>query len=127
MNLKMFPVMALGLSLFVTPALASEKYDHFKGLPAENLEQALENLASHNEKLAAVIANEKLTPAQMHEVHQLTYTLENAMKRLEDEVERLSEVLETVHEASEHADPAAVKREGQVYLRGTNQLVGRGN
>lgn len=119
-------MLALATTVASGAAVASDKYDHFKGLPAENLTQAVGNLASHNDKLAEVLANEELTPAQMHEIHQITYTLENAVERIEEEVERLADVLELVHKASEHADEATVRKEGAVYLQGTNQLIGRG-
>lgn len=112
-----------GLFVVAAPAFADDRVDHFKGEPSKTLDQALANLAAYNEKLSAVIGNETLTPQQMHEVHVLTYTLENAVARIDDELEEIAENLEAVHKASEHADPATVKARGKLYLEASGKLV----
>jgi len=108
--------------LFVFPAFADEDYDHFKGEPAETLTQAVVNLSDYNNKLEQVLSGE-LTPDSMHEVHQLTYTLENALGKLDDELEDIAERLEKVHKASEHADPDTVQKQGQIYLSKTRTII----
>ena len=107
------------------PVLASDddRPDHFKGGPSADLDQALANLKVYNGKLAALVALEKLSPQQMHEVHMLTYTLENALERLENEVEAMAEDLEAVHIASEHSDPATVRSKGAAYLNAAGKLT----
>ena len=84
--------------LLAVGGVHAERPDHFEGLPAESLEQALANLSEHNRKLAALVAQYSLSPRDMHEVHQLTYTL--------------VDVLGEVHVASETSDPETVKRQG---------------
>lgn len=112
---------------FTLPAVAlasdDDRPEHFKGEASENLDQALANLGSYNRKLAALLAEESLSTAQLHEVHVLTYTLENALERIEEEVEAMAEDLEAVHVASEHADPDTVKSRGKAYLDASGKLA----
>src|SRR5690606_34715424 len=114
---------ALIVALAATPVFADDKRpDHFKGEPSETLEQALENLSVYNKKLAAVMSGE-LTPQKMAEIHQLTYTLEVALQKLEDEVDDLQDVLEEVHKASEHMDFEKVTSNGKKYLETSGKIV----
>lgn len=95
---------------------------HFKAAPSETLDQALGNLREYNARLASVLAG-PVDDAAMVEVHQLTYTLENALKRLDAEVEQLAETLEKVHVGSEKLDREVVQRNGRVYLENAAKLV----
>lgn len=119
----------LGLATFITvavqPAQAQDeqRYEHFKGQPAKNLDQALFNLANFNAKLEEIMAKGELSPNDMATIHQLSYTLENALQRLDEEVDTMQEVLEEVHLASESMDYETVKEQGKVYLEATGKLV----
>ncbi|GGE64055.1 hypothetical protein GCM10011533_15620 [Streptosporangium jomthongense] len=107
--------------LFAVPAFASEG-DHFKGKPANTLEQAVANFSEYNNRLEDMLAGE-LGLEAMNEVHQLTYTLENALKKLDDEIDELEDTLEKVHKASEHADPDTVRSAGKQYLSDSRKIV----
>ena len=102
---------------------AEERPEHFEGKPAETLEQAVANLSEYNAKLAGLLAQEKLSPADLNKVHQLTYTLENALARINDEFDDLADTLETVHIASERADAETVKAQGRIYLDTAGQVI----
>lgn len=108
--------------LFAALAFADDDYEHCKGEPSKTLEQAVANLSEYNNRLEKVLAGE-LTPEAMNEVHQLTYTLENALGKMDDELEDIAERLELVHKASERADPDTVKKEGAVYLEKSRTIV----
>lgn len=116
-----FSVAALMFSLPLA-AVADDEYQHFKGEPAKTLEQAVANLSMYNQRLETALAGE-LSPEAMNEVHQLTYTLENALGKLDHELADIAERLEKVHKASERADPETVKRQGRVYLEKSRVLV----
>lgn len=103
--------------------LADEEPGHFEGLPAETLEQAVENLSEYNRRLAAVLDQGELTAADLVTVHELTYTLENALERIHHEVGALAETLEEVHLASEVDDRDTVLTKGQAYLSTARILV----
>jgi len=110
----------LGLA---TAAMASERVDHFEGEPARTLEEALANFSAANARLADLIAAERLDTQAVFEVHQLTYTIENALEKIREELADLAEVLEEVHVASEHNDGEAVKARGQAYLETARKVL----
>ncbi|HEY8386652.1 MAG TPA: DUF6746 family protein [Porticoccaceae bacterium] len=109
---------------FTGAVLASDdRPDHFKGVPSETLEAAVGNFSEYNKKLAEILAKDELTPEDMVHVHELTYTLENALEKLEDEIDDLADVLEEVHEASERLDAATVKQQGDRYLDTAGKII----
>jgi hypothetical protein len=99
-----------------SPGQAEDRLVHFKGKSAETLEQAVSNFSEANTRMAEVLAKKTLAPMDMHEVHQLTYTLENALKKINKELEGLEETLEKVHVASESGKVDVVRAQGKDYL-----------
>ncbi|KFZ29868.1 hypothetical protein IDAT_01880 [Pseudidiomarina atlantica] len=116
---------AAALLSFTTTSFADdqERYEHFSGQPAKNLDQALFNLKNFNAKMAEIMAKDELTPQDMATIHQLSYTLENALQRLDEEVDVMQAVLEEVHLASESMDYETVQKQGKVYLESTGKIV----
>ncbi|WP_258806740.1 DUF6746 family protein [Pseudidiomarina sp. CB1] len=113
----------IGLHAPALQADEEQRYEHFKGQPAKNLDQALFNLANFNAKLEQIMAKGELTANDMATIHQLSYTLENALQRLDEEVDTMQEVLEEVHLASESMDFETVQKQGKVYLESTGKIV----
>lgn len=111
------------LSLSAATWADSDRPAHSKGEPSETLQQAVSNLSENNTKLEALLAKDELSVTDMHEVHMLTYTLENALQKIQADLEETAEVLEEVHIASETNKPEVVKQQGQVYLQSTRTLV----
>ena len=103
-------------------ALADERLKHAKGLPAPTLAEAMSNLHSHNAKLAQLL-EQPLTAQRMDEAHLLSYTLENALKRINADLASIADSLEAMHIASETNDPDTVKQQGQAYLDGIRPLL----
>ncbi len=112
----------LGLLIAAGTVQADERVDHFEGLPAETLTEAVENFAEYNDRLEAVLNRGELSPADLAEVHELTYTLENALEKINTEFTALADTLEEVHLASESSDPDTVATRGRAYL-GTARTV----
>jgi len=104
-------------------AHAEDRPDHYKGEPSETLEQAVQNFSEYNRKLEVLLNKEKLTAAEMATVHQLTYTLENALNKINAELDALSETLEVVHKASENVDAATTLSKGREYLSVSRQVI----
>lgn len=126
MKLSVIAATLLGFAvLSAQPAQAQDeqRYEHFKGQPAKTLDQAMFNLANFNAKLAQLMADGELTAEDMATVHQLSYTLENALQKLDEEVDTLQEVLEEVHIASETLDYDTVKKQGRIYLETSAKIV----
>lgn len=116
-------VAIIALSLSATTWADSDRPAHAKGEPADTLEQAVSNLSEYNDKLEAVLQKDELSATDMHDIHMLTYTLENALQKIQADLAETAEVLEQVHIASETNKPEVVKTRGQVYLETTRQLV----
>lgn len=117
---------ALGLLCAATAVQGDDdRPEHFEGERSDTIAEALDNLREYNAKLNAIIERNELTAAEMAEIHQLSYTLENALERIEDEVEDLAEVLEEVHIASEEMDRETVRKQAPAYLSGSESLYSR--
>jgi hypothetical protein len=122
--MKLATVFAFAGALVVAmPAFATERPDHYQPKPSPTLEAALANLTEFNPKLAALLEKDSLTPEELNQVHQLTYTLEAALEKLGSEQARVAELLEEVHVASEKNDSSTVKTSGRAYLEGTAPLT----
>lgn len=116
MNIYRIPAFLLCASLAASTSLmADERVDHFKGLPAESLEVAVNNLTAYNQELQSLLAAE-LDQAALTRVHNVTYTLENALHKVQEEMQVLAETLEELHLASERYSAEAVSGHGQAYL-----------
>ena len=118
------------LSLFFTvaaPAQADKNANHFPSLDAPTASVAFCNLKSYNEKLNAVVTKDDLTPLDMVKVHELTYTLENALARLQADLTTSAAALESVHLASEDMDQGIVQSAGQKYITAMQNFVSNAN
>ena len=96
-------------------AIANERPDHFKGLAAPDLQTAVANFSEYNNQLEKAFSGE-LTDADLTKIHELTYTLENALEKINIDLEELAETLEKVHIASETYNRDALKEAAPAYL-----------
>jgi hypothetical protein len=123
---KLIVAVAFAAAGLVSPPAAAsgagESVSHYKGKPAETLPQAVANFSEYNRKLKALLDG-PVTDADMAEVHQLTYTLENALKKINEEMAGLADTLESVHKASEKLDRDATIEHGRAYLSVSGQVV----
>ncbi|WP_417445439.1 DUF6746 family protein [Kangiella sp.] len=97
---------------------------HFKGEKPETMAEAVAILEKYNAQLEGRIKYE-LTPYTMAEIHQMSYSLENALQFIEEHLDKTQENLEKVHIASETNDPETVQQKGKEYLQGTKKLIGK--
>lgn len=104
-------------------AKADEKYSHFPSLKAPTTSAALFNLTAYNQKLQAIVNKKELSPEDMVKVHELTYTLENAVIKLQKDLNTIAVDLEKVHKASEHLDQKVIKGSGDKYLVATQSIL----
>lgn len=109
----------------ITPLSADDAVDHFEARPSDTLEQAIANFTRYNARLATVLEGE-LDAQAMTEIHKLTYTLEVALEKIEDELDELAETLEEVHIASERFDAEGLKQHGDRYITVTELLKALG-
>lgn len=114
---------AVASLLLVATVNADENYSHFPSLDAPDTQTALCNLTKFNEKLASIANKKELTPEDMVKVHELTYTLENAVMRLQKDLDTIAVDLEKVHKASERLDHETIKKSGDKYLKATGSIL----
>ena len=109
--------------LAASPVLAEGTVDHYAPQPSDTLEQALSNFAEYNTIMATILAKDSLTPNDMEDIHQLTYTLEVALAKLIAESTDLAERLEFVHQASEGTNGDRLRDYGLTYLETARKIV----
>ncbi len=103
-------------------AMADDRPDHFKGLESPDLQTAVANFSEYNKRLEKALSGE-LTDADLVEIHQLTYTLENALEKINDDLEELAETLEEVHVASETFNRDDLRKAGPAYLKVARTVI----
>lgn len=116
---------SLALLSFAPGSFASgpgESITHYKGKPAETLPEAVTNFSEYNARLETILKGD-VSDAAMAKVHELTYTLENALAKMNEEMTQLTEKLEQLHQASEKLDQRAVMQHGGEYLSVSRQIV----
>lgn len=119
MKKVLFAVFLLTLGSWVQ---ADSRPDHFKGLPADTLQEAVANFSEYNKKLEAML-EKGFSRRDMGEVHQMTYTLENALEKIHQEVTELVDTLEDLHVASEGTDPEEMRRKAEIYLEPAQTII----
>ncbi len=110
-------------SMFLGGHANSESIRHFEGKKANSYAEAIALLKTYNMELAGILAKESLGLSELGKIHELTYTLENALKTMQSEISVTAELLETLHQASERTDTGKAKKLGEAYLELSNQLI----
>ena len=120
--MKTFSAVALLVSFMSTPLLATD-VDHYKGKPSPDLKSALCNLQSHDADFKAMIGNDPMKVEDLAKLHQMTYTMEVALQKVQQELVKAAESLEKVHKASEVLAGDNVKVTAPDYLNITQLLT----
>lgn len=118
--MKLF-LITLALFLTVTGTLAADELSpegrpHFSGKEADSVEEAFHQFDEGNEKLKKYFEGDTIEGADLAHIHELTYTLENALAEMRDALNTLATTLEQVHLASERGDGDVVIESGREYL-----------
>lgn len=107
----------------VNSASADSDAQHFPAIESKSLVEAKCNLSAYQTKLSAILEKSEITPLDAVKVHELTYTLENALIKMQQDLAQMAVVLEEVHLASEKLDTDVIKKQGDVFLSSTNELL----
>ncbi|TVR82909.1 MAG: hypothetical protein EA405_05565 [Rhodospirillales bacterium] len=117
-------ILAMGITTVAHETSAhDERVDHYKGLPAATLDHAVKNFSEYNRRLEIILDKNELTSDDLDTIHQLSYTLENALEKIREELSALAETLEEVHLASETGEADRVMAEGGAYLSVARKLI----
>lgn len=111
------------VTTFTSTLVAEEKYNHFPSLEAPDLQTALCNLTRYNDKLLTITRKDKLSPGDMVKIHELTYTLENALVKMQSELAIMAADLEEVHLASEKLEQDTLKHHNKQYVAKSSLLT----
>ena len=124
-RLALAAALTVPLALGAGPALAhgDERVDHYEAREAATLQEAVANFSEYNTKLAEVLARSELGASDFEEVHELTYTLENALAKIRDDLSGLADTLEALHLASEDHTLEETLAYGEAYLETAQTLV----
>ncbi|WEJ62437.1 DUF6746 family protein [Thiomicrorhabdus lithotrophica] len=120
---KLFKLTIVGALLSMNTFVFASESSHFKGGKVENLSEAVQAFSEQNKKFAAIIEKGSIELKEMGDIHQMTYSMENALRKIKAEVAEMEVLLEEVHEASEHGEKQKVLKEGQKYLEKAQTLV----
>lgn len=100
------------------------KIDHYEAVKFSNSEEALTALLSTSNEMAVIAANTELDGTKIEKIHQISYTTENAVKKL-GAGEKLAAALEEVHLASEEHDAADLKNKFIAYQAELNNYLAK--
>ncbi|MFN3987880.1 MAG: DUF6746 family protein [Rhodocyclaceae bacterium] len=128
MNLKhTLTCFALAAGLALAPATHSAdtsagRVAHFEAARGDTLDETMANLKEANRKLAELLAGE-VDDHAMHDIHSLSYTLEESLLRIIDELRLLHDTAADMHFATEGLKRDAVIDYGEAYLSGIRKIV----
>tara|TARA_R110002049_G_scaffold281887_1_gene461537 strand:+ start:18 stop:413 length:396 start_codon:yes stop_codon:yes gene_type:complete len=128
-TLLTFTAIAMALTLS-SAALADEKQAeqvpervaHYQGRQAADLDEALTLLRETNAELRELLAG-KVGEYDMHDIHSLSYTLEDALADVREALAVAADDLESMHFYSEGLKRDEVIEYGNAYLDTMERIV----
>jgi small-conductance mechanosensitive channel len=119
-SLRLISVISL---LLTAQVFAESKNQHFASLASPDIQTAKCNIQTYNEKLDALTQKSDITTLDMVKIHELTYTLEDALKRLSKDLATAAAELEKAHLASESMNKEVVSKAASEYSKLTRALI----
>ena len=116
MNVMIRYACVLSLVFLALNVSAEDQPEHFEGKDSKTLEEAVANLEEASERMEELLEEEEMSGSEIGEIHRLTYTLENAMAKIREEVDMMAEDLEQAHVGSEARDVEQVRRYGKKFV-----------
>lgn len=118
---------ALAFGLALSPAVPAEskppeRVAHHQGKQAAGLEEALNNLREANARLRELLDG-PVGEYDMHDIHSLSYTLEDALAELRKALAAAADDLESMHFYSEGLKRDEVLRFGRAYLDTIGRVI----
>lgn len=113
---------ATTLSTAAFPQSPPERVSHYQGKQAAGLAEAVANLREANARLAELLAGE-VGEYDIHDIHSLSYTLEESLAKVRKDIEHLQEEVESMHFYSEGLKREEVIQYGNAYLKGIQPLI----
>lgn len=92
-----------------------DRVEHYAGKEVESKQAAVKILHTYNARLEERLAGD-LSPKTMTAIHEMSYTMENALAKLDGDLDGAAQSLERMHLASERLEKDAVQRHARAYL-----------
>lgn len=99
-----------------------QRVDHYQAKQANDVAEAVANLREANNKLAELLSGE-VNDYAMHDIHSLSYTVEESLARIMDEMKMLLDTAQDMHFATEGLKRDAVIDYGEAYLTGVRKII----
>ena len=120
-------LIALATALAFAPAAfaddkAPERVSHYQGKQANDVGEAIANLREGNARLKELLSG-GVSEYDMQDIHNVSYTLEEAVARLREELGVIADDLENMHFYSEGYKRDDVLEYGNAYLNGIERIV----
>lgn len=109
-------ILGAALALPTLCFASNQDVDHFQGEEPQSLAHAKMMVQHSHQQIEALLRKEKLTTEEIHELHELTYSLENAVAFIQEDMKGAADALETLHKASETYDPKKARDAAKLYL-----------
>ena len=100
----------------------SDRVAHYQGKQASDLAEAMVNLREANARLAELLSGE-VGEYDIHDIHSLSYTLEESLAAIRKELADLQGDVESMHFYSEGLNREEVIQYGNAYLDGIKAFV----
>lgn len=118
--MKLLSSSLFALTLAFSATLNASEVRHYKGQDVNTVEEAIAVLQEYNPKLQALLESDELKPQDMGKIHEMTYTMENALKILEGSLKITQRNLEELHLSSEKMETEKAQVYGKLYLDGVS-------
>lgn len=120
MNRNLISTFIVCVSL--STSVYAEDPKHFAGKTFNSITEAVSVFNDYNKRFESKLTGE-LSALDLHEIHELTYTMEDALAYITKSIYTVAEDLEAVHQATEYADAEKVQKSGATYLKLAREIV----
>ena len=120
-NLLLLLIAIFGLVITLPVTIQAEEgaddVAHYEGKEFQSKKEAMQALTETSTKMAMIAAEETLDVAKMEEIHEISYTTENAVGYLnkKSQLDELAVKLEEVHLSSEDHSADDLRRNYIIY------------
>ncbi|MCE9662912.1 hypothetical protein LY622_05615 [Halomonas sp. M5N1S17] len=100
-----------------------EQLEATQGQPMDTLQEAMDALELRNDLLGVLLDKEDLTDGDLAIIQQLTDTIENALAKIDEELDIMRDRVQEVREGADGQDQQRVRESGKEYLERIKTLM----
>ena len=100
-----------------------EQLEATEGQPIESLKQAVDALALNNDLLEVLLDKPELTDSDLSIIQRLSETIENALVKVDEEVNIMHERVLEIRAGADGQEPERIHESGQDYLERVKTLM----